>query len=92
LWDAVEPVLYTAEKYNMPGLASIVHALLRTPAFSDEPLRLYSAACHFGWAEDVCRASTMEYHRHQALAATPAATQKSSVSTRTCTCSSPSYA
>jgi len=30
LWDTVEPVLYAAEKYNMPGLASIVRALLRT--------------------------------------------------------------
>jgi hypothetical protein len=27
-------------------------------AFSNEPLRLYSAACHFGWAEDTCPAST----------------------------------
>lgn len=57
-WDAVEPVLYAAEKYEMPGPASIVRALLRTPAFSDEPLRLYAAACHFGWAEDARTAST----------------------------------
>jgi hypothetical protein len=56
-WDAVEPVLYAAEKYEMPGPASIVRALLRTPAFSDEPLRLYAAACHFGWAEDARTAS-----------------------------------
>src|SRR5712671_1444849 len=57
-WDAVEPVLYAAEKYEMPGPASIVRALLRTPVFADEPLRLYAAACHFGWAEDVRTAST----------------------------------
>ena len=57
-WDAVESVLYAAEKYEMPGPASIVRALLRTPAFSDEPLRLYAAACHFGWAEDARTAST----------------------------------
>jgi len=57
-WDAVEPVLYAAEKYEMPGPASIVRALLRTPAFADEPLRLYAAACHFGWAEDARTAST----------------------------------
>jgi hypothetical protein len=57
-WDAVEPVLYAAEKYDMPGPASIVRALLRTPAFADEPLRLYAAACHFGWAEDARTAST----------------------------------
>jgi hypothetical protein len=57
-WDAVEPVLYASEKYDMPGPASIVRALLRTPAFADAPLRLYAAACHFGWAEDIRTAST----------------------------------
>ena len=57
-WDAVEPVLYAAEKYDMPGPASIIRALLRTPTFADEPLRLYAAACHFGWAEDARTAST----------------------------------
>ena len=57
-WDAVEPVLYAAEKYDMPGPASIVRALLRTPTFTNEPLRLYAAASHFGWAEDARAAST----------------------------------
>jgi hypothetical protein len=57
-WDAVEPVLYAAEKYDMPGPASIVRALLRTPTFSDAPLRLYAAACHFGWTDDARAAST----------------------------------
>ena len=57
-WDAVEPVLYAAEKYDMPGPASIVRALLRTPTFTDAPLRLYASACHFGWAEDARAAST----------------------------------
>ncbi|KAH9993190.1 hypothetical protein BJV77DRAFT_999080 [Russula vinacea] len=32
-WDAVEPVLFAAEKYDMPGPASIMRALLRTPTF-----------------------------------------------------------
>ena len=41
MWDAVEPVLYTAEKYDMPGPASIVRALLRTPTLVNAPLRLY---------------------------------------------------
>ncbi|KAH9060324.1 hypothetical protein EDB83DRAFT_2506612 [Lactarius deliciosus] len=54
----VEPVLYAAEKYDMPGPASIVRALLRTPVFADAPLRLYAAACHFGWADDARAAST----------------------------------
>ena len=57
-WDAVEPVLYAAEKYDMPGPASIMRALLRAPTFTDAPLRLYAAACHFGWAEDARTAST----------------------------------
>ncbi len=57
-WDAVQPVLYAAEKYDMPGPASIVRALLRTPTFADAPLRLYAAACHFGWVEDARAAST----------------------------------
>src|SRR5260370_2920658 len=56
-WDTVEPVLYAAEKYDMPGPASIVRALLRTPTFVDAPLRLYAAACHFAWPEDVPPAS-----------------------------------
>ena len=58
-WDAIEPVLYTAEKYDMPGPASIV----RTPAHADVCRHalvalLYAAACHFGWAEDARAAST----------------------------------
>jgi hypothetical protein len=57
-WDAVEPVLYAAEKYDMIGPSSIIRALLRTPAFTDSPLRLYAAACHFGWTEDARTAST----------------------------------
>jgi len=42
-WDTTEPALYTAEKYDKPGPASIMRALLRTPAFSDEPLWLHGA-------------------------------------------------
>lgn len=57
-WDAVDPVLYAAEKYDMPGPASIMRALLRAPTFTDAPLRLYASACHFGWAEDARAAST----------------------------------
>ena len=57
-WDAVEPVLYAAEKYDMTGPSSIIRALFRTPAFTDAPLRLYAAACHFGWTEDARAAST----------------------------------
>ncbi|KAI0248206.1 hypothetical protein BJV78DRAFT_1379488 [Lactifluus subvellereus] len=57
-WDAVEPVLYAAEKYDMTGPSSIIRALLRTPVFVDAPLRLYAAACHFGWTEDARAAST----------------------------------
>ena len=58
MWDAVKPVLYTAEKYNMPGPTSIVHM----PVFVNKPLRLYTAACHFGWAEDMCTPSGLFCH------------------------------
>jgi hypothetical protein len=57
-WDEVEPVLYAAEKYEMMGPSSIIRALLRTPTFADSPLRMYAAACHFGWTEDAYTAST----------------------------------
>jgi len=42
-WDTTEPALYTGEKYDKPGPASIMRALLRTPVFSDEPLWPHSA-------------------------------------------------
>ena len=38
IWDAVDLVLYAAEKYDMPSPASIVWALLCTPTL-DAPLR-----------------------------------------------------
>ena len=40
-WDTTEPALYIAEKYDEPSPASIMRALLHTPAFSDEPLWLH---------------------------------------------------
>jgi len=58
-WDIVEPLLYAAEKYDMPGPLSIVRALLRTPPFLDEPLRLFAAACRYGWAAEGRLASTL---------------------------------
>ncbi|KAI0055747.1 hypothetical protein BV25DRAFT_1921545 [Artomyces pyxidatus] len=58
-WDSVEPLLYAAEKYDMPGPQSIVRALLRTPPFLDVPLRLYAAACRYGWASEARVASTL---------------------------------
>jgi len=58
MWDAIKPVLYAAEKYNMPGPTSIVHM----PTFINKPLQLYAAACHFGWAEDMCTPSGLFYH------------------------------
>ncbi|KAI0047466.1 hypothetical protein FA95DRAFT_1559090 [Auriscalpium vulgare] len=57
-WDTVEPLLYAAEKYDMPGPQSIVRALVRTPPFLDTPLRLYAAACRYGWAAEARLAST----------------------------------
>ncbi|TFY63387.1 hypothetical protein EVG20_g6331, partial [Dentipellis fragilis] len=58
-WDTVEPLLYAAEKYDMPGPQSIVRALLRTKPFLDAPLRLYAAACRYEWDAEARLAATL---------------------------------
>jgi hypothetical protein len=58
-WDGVEPILYAAEKYDMPGPHSIIRALAHTPPFLDEPLRLFAAACRYDWPEEARLASTL---------------------------------
>jgi len=57
-YDAVDPLLFAAEKYDMPGPLSIIRMLLMTPALLDEPLRLYAVACRFGWEAEARYAST----------------------------------
>jgi hypothetical protein len=57
-YDTVDSLLYAAEKYDMPGPTSIIRMLTMTPALSNQPLRLYSTACRFGWDSEAKVAST----------------------------------
>ncbi len=53
-YDLLEPLLYAAEKYDMPGPLSIARALSMTPPLLSSPLRLFAMACRYGW-EDVAK-------------------------------------
>lgn len=53
-YDVIEPLLYAAEKYDMPGPLSIVRALVATPPLLADPLRLFVLACRYGW-DDVAQ-------------------------------------
>lgn len=65
-YDIIEPILHAAEKYDMPGPASIVRALVMTPPLLSEPLRLYAIACRYGWQQEAQMASrytlTLDLH------------------------------
>lgn len=51
-YDVIEPLLFAAEKYDMPGPLSIVRAMVSTPSLLADPLHLLVLACRYGW-EDV---------------------------------------
>ena len=57
--DVIEPMLFAAEKYDMPGPLSIVHAMATTPALLSDPLRLFVLACRYGW-DDVIQLSASQ--------------------------------
>jgi hypothetical protein len=57
-YDAVDALLYAAEKYDMPGPMSIIRILVMTPPLLNNPLRLYAVACRFGWETEAKYAST----------------------------------
>lgn len=57
-FDVVDAVLYAAEKYDMPGPLSIVRLLVMSQPLIGEPLRVYAAACRFGWDYEAKLAST----------------------------------
>ncbi len=57
-FEIIEPVLYAAEKYDMPGPLSIVRALLMTAPLQSDPLRLYMISCRYGWEHEARQAST----------------------------------
>ncbi|TFK53932.1 hypothetical protein OE88DRAFT_1654334 [Heliocybe sulcata] len=68
-YDVIEPLLYAAEKYDMPGPISIIRALVMTPALLEEPLRLFAIACRYGWEDEARLASaqtlTLNIHEPQ---------------------------
>jgi hypothetical protein len=57
-YDIIEPLLYAAEKYDMPGPLSIIRALALTPSLLADPLHLYVIACRYGWDDIVRLAAT----------------------------------
>ncbi|KAH8093895.1 hypothetical protein BXZ70DRAFT_369918 [Cristinia sonorae] len=57
-YDTIEPLLYAAEKYDMPGPLSLVRALISTSPFTSDPLRLYTLCCRYGWTSEAQSAST----------------------------------
>jgi hypothetical protein len=67
-YDVIELVLYAAEKYDMPGPPSIVHAMATTPALLSDPLRLFVLACRYGWDDiiQLSAAKTLSLNLHDA--------------------------
>ena len=65
-YDTIDALLYAAEKYDMPGPLSIIRMLVMTRPLLDHPLRLYGAACRFGWESEAKFASTqtLTYNIH----------------------------
>lgn len=51
-YDVIDKILYAAEKYDMPGPMSIIRLLIMTPPLLDQPFRLYTVACRYGWEEE----------------------------------------
>ncbi|KAJ7209591.1 hypothetical protein GGX14DRAFT_452110 [Mycena pura] len=57
-YDVVDKILFAAEKYDMPGPVSTMRLLVMTPPFLDQPFRLYTVACRYGWEAEARFAST----------------------------------
>ncbi|KIP12019.1 hypothetical protein PHLGIDRAFT_46366, partial [Phlebiopsis gigantea 11061_1 CR5-6] len=58
-FEYLEDLLHAAEKYDMPGVLSILRLALVTPKFLDtHPVRVYAIACQWGWVEEAKLAST----------------------------------
>lgn len=56
--NLIEKILFVAEKYEMPGPLSILRLIAATPVLLEQPLRLYSYACRYGWDEEAKLASS----------------------------------
>ena len=58
-FEYLEDLLHTAEKYDMPGVLSILRLAIMSPKFLDtHPVRVYAIACQWGWVEEAKLAST----------------------------------
>ncbi|KAI0785510.1 hypothetical protein C8Q75DRAFT_775218 [Abortiporus biennis] len=56
-YEMIEPILFAAEKYDMPGPPSIIRAIIMTGPFIKDPLRLYALCCLYGWEREAKEAS-----------------------------------
>ncbi|KAJ7287769.1 hypothetical protein C8J57DRAFT_1284868 [Mycena rebaudengoi] len=63
-YDMVDKILFAAEKYDMPGPMSIVRLLVMTPPLLNQPFRLYTVACRYGWESEARYASTQTLAHH----------------------------
>ncbi|KAJ7718000.1 hypothetical protein DFH07DRAFT_860700 [Mycena maculata] len=63
-YDVVDKILFAAEKYDMPGPMSIMRLLVMTPPLLDQPFRLYTVSCRYGWDEEARFASTQTLTHH----------------------------
>ncbi|KAJ7128937.1 hypothetical protein C8R43DRAFT_1026430 [Mycena crocata] len=63
-YDVVDKVLFAAEKYSMGGPMSIIRLVTMTPPLLDQPFRLYTVACRYGWEDEARFASTQTLTHH----------------------------
>jgi len=65
-YDVIDTLLFAAEKYDMPGPMSILRLLVMTPPLLNQPFRLYTVACRYGWETEAKFASTqtLTYNLH----------------------------
>lgn len=56
--DSLEPILFAAEKYDMPGPLSIIRACLLPKPLLNDPLKLYATTCRYGWEDEMRIAAT----------------------------------
>jgi hypothetical protein len=59
-YDAIEQLLFVAEKWDTPRLITFFRGvLMASPFLKHNPLRLYAIAKHFGWEEEAKIATTL---------------------------------
>ncbi|TCD63992.1 NADH-cytochrome b5 reductase [Steccherinum ochraceum] len=60
--DFIEELLQVAEKYDMPGAASIVRLSVSLSLVKTHPIRVYGIACRWGWTDVARTASAHTVH------------------------------